>query len=64
MSWAVVMEGRTDVTAIVMLIDDRDEAETIAAEICQRGPLVVVRPYPAADIPPAPARVEPQDRRS
>jgi hypothetical protein len=58
MGWALVMEGRTDLAAIVVLIDDRDEAEIIAREICLRGPRVVVKPYPAPGSPP-PRRVEP-----
>ncbi|HMC40873.1 MAG TPA: hypothetical protein VKI19_14505 [Acidimicrobiales bacterium] len=46
MSWAVTMEGRADPAGIVLLIEDRDEAESIARELCGRGTRVVVRPYP------------------
>lgn len=59
MTWAVVMEGRTDLAAIVVLIDDRDEAEIIAGEICRRGPRVVVHPYPAQGSVPTPPQVQP-----
>lgn len=45
MEWAVIMEGRTDPAAIVVLLEERGEAELIAGEICRRGPRVVVRPY-------------------
>ncbi len=47
MSWAVTLEGRFDPSAIVLLIEERDEAESIAREIRSRGTRVVVRPYPA-----------------
>ena len=46
MGWAVSMEGRLDQAAIVLLIDEREEAESIAKEIRSRGTKVVVRPYP------------------
>ncbi len=46
MSWAVTMEGRVDPAAIVLLLEERDEAESIAREIRDRGTRVVVRPYP------------------
>jgi hypothetical protein len=57
MGWAVTIEGRADPAAIVFLIEERDEAESIAAEIRGRGTPVVVRPYPARD-PAPPARVQ------
>ncbi len=47
MGWAVTLEGRSDPQAIVLLIDDRSEAESIASEIRARGQRVVVLPYPA-----------------
>ncbi len=47
MGWAVTLEGRSDPQGIVLLIDDRAEAEILASEIRARGQLVVVRPYPA-----------------
>jgi hypothetical protein len=46
MSWAVTMEGRSDPGGIVLLFDDRSEAESIAHEIRTRGTSVVVRSYP------------------
>ncbi len=46
MEWAVTVEGRTGPEAIVLLLDERREAETIASEIRARGQRVVVRPYP------------------
>ncbi len=62
-SWAVAMEGRLDPAAIVLLIEERAEAESIAREMCSRGTRVVVRPYPAlAAIPPHPLS-RPEERR-
>ena len=52
MGWAVTMEGRSDPQSIVLLIEDRAEAESIATEICNRGQRVVVRPYPMPVPPP------------
>jgi ERCC4-type nuclease len=46
MSWAVTIDGRADPGGIVVLIDEREEAESIAREIRRRGTQVVVRPYP------------------
>jgi hypothetical protein len=46
MGWAVTVEGRVDPGAIVLLIEEREEAESIAREIRSRGTKVVVRPYP------------------
>ncbi len=46
MGWAVAVEGRVDPASIVLLLDEREEAESIAREICSRGTRVVVRPYP------------------
>lgn len=59
MTWAVTMEGRVDPGAIVLLIEERDEAESLAREICSRGTRVVVRPYPGRPYPqgtPGPGR--------
>ena len=53
MGWAVTMEGRADPAAIVLLIEEREEAESIAREICSRGTRVVVRPYPVKGMVPA-----------
>jgi hypothetical protein len=46
MGWAIVLEGRRDEAAILLLFDDRKEAEVIAAEVRRRGHPVTVRPYP------------------
>ena len=54
MGWAVTMEGRADPGAIVLLIEEREEAESIAQEIRSRGTSVVVRPYPVAVKEPRP----------
>ncbi len=56
MGWAVAMEGRVDLGSIVLLLEEREEAESIAREICSRGTRVVVRPYPARVLPAAPSR--------
>jgi hypothetical protein len=42
------MEGRVDPGGIVLLVEEREEAESIAEEIRSRGPRVVVRAYPDA----------------
>jgi hypothetical protein len=42
------MKGRVDLGAIVLLLEERAEAESIAEEIRERGAPVEVRPYPAA----------------
>jgi hypothetical protein len=44
--WAIAIDGRTDPGGIVVVLDEREEAESIASEIRRRGPRVVVRPYP------------------
>ena len=54
MSWAVTMEGRVDPGAIVLLIEEREEAESIAHEICSRGTRVVVRPHLVTERPRSP----------
>jgi len=45
MGWAVTMEGRSDPGGIVLLLEDRAEAESIANEIRTRGTPVIVRLY-------------------
>lgn len=45
MDWAVAIEGRTDPGGIVLLCDDRSEAESIASEIRTMGTKVTVRQY-------------------
>lgn len=47
MCWAVALEGRYDREGVLMLLADRAEAESIAAEIVARGSRVVVVPYTA-----------------
>jgi hypothetical protein len=46
MGWAIVLDGRNDPGAILLLFDDRQVAEEIASEVRRRGHPVVVRPYP------------------
>lgn len=53
-SWAVTLEGRADPGAIVFLIDEQEEAESIARELRGRGTRVVVRPYPLPRVPARP----------
>jgi hypothetical protein len=45
MGWAIMLEGRTDQAAILLLFDDREEAEDIAFEVRRRGHPVVVHPF-------------------
>jgi len=44
---AIVLEGRFDASAILLLSDDRREMNSIANEVRRRGHPVVVRPYPS-----------------
>jgi len=46
MEWAIALEGRTDLGGILLLLEDRAEAESIAGEMRERGHRVAVRPYP------------------
>jgi hypothetical protein len=46
-SWAIVLEGRSDASGILLLCDDRNELESIAIELRRRGHRVVVHPYPS-----------------
>jgi hypothetical protein len=46
MGWAVAIEGRYGPEAVLMVVEDRFEAESLATEIRLRGQAVVVRPYP------------------
>ena len=58
MGWALTVDGRVDRAAILMLVEDREEAESIAHEIRRNGTRIVVRPYPsagAAQSPPTPS---------
>jgi hypothetical protein len=49
MDWAVVLEDRIDREGVLMLLDTRSEAESIAAELQLRGQKVIVLPYPEVD---------------
>jgi hypothetical protein len=55
MGWAVTVEGRSDPGGIVLLLDDRSEAESIADEIRNRGTRVVVKLYAGPGRPLQPA---------
>jgi hypothetical protein len=46
MTWAVVLEGRSEPEGILVVLSERQEAETIAFEVRKKGHQVVVRPYP------------------
>jgi hypothetical protein len=46
MGWSVIIDGRADPGGIVLLVEERKEAESIASEMRSRGTQVVVRPYP------------------
>jgi hypothetical protein len=43
MEWAVVLEGQTGPESILVLLDERQEAESIATELLKKGYRVVVR---------------------
>jgi hypothetical protein len=45
MEWAIALDGRSDAAGILLLLEDRQEAESIAIEVRRRGHRVVVRPY-------------------
>ena len=46
MSWALTLEGSLDPAAIVLLVDDKEEAESIAQEVRRNGTRIVIRQYP------------------
>lgn len=48
MSWAVAVAGRADPAGVLLIVEERTEAESLAAEIRRRGTDVIVRLYPAA----------------
>jgi hypothetical protein len=50
MGWAVRLEGRTGPAGILLLIDDKNEAESIAQEIRRRGTRIVVSPYRSTEL--------------
>jgi hypothetical protein len=45
-SWAVALEGRSDIAAVLLLLGDKDEAVSIADEMRGHGHHVVVRAHP------------------
>jgi hypothetical protein len=49
-SWAIVLEGCSDKSGVLLLCDDRNELESIATEVRRRGHRVVVRPYTVGQI--------------
>lgn len=51
MSWAVAQEGRLGRESVLLLIEDRAEAEDIAMELRRRGQCVVVWPYREGELP-------------
>ena len=50
MGWALAVEGKPDPSGIVLLIDDKEEAESIAKDIRRTGIRIVIRPYPGRDV--------------
>ncbi|HEX6393677.1 MAG TPA: hypothetical protein VFZ97_09560 [Acidimicrobiales bacterium] len=50
MGWALTLEGRVDPAAIVLLVDDKEEAESIAQEVRRNGTRIVLRPYPNGEM--------------
>ena len=49
MDWAVVLEGRMNREGVLMLLDDRGTAESIASELRRKGQRVTVHPYPEVE---------------
>lgn len=39
-----------DPAGIVLLVDDKDEAESIAQEVRRNGTRIVIRPYPSGEM--------------
>lgn len=50
MAWALRVDGGADPAGILFLIDDKDEAESIAHEIRRNGTRVVVRHHPSRGV--------------
>jgi hypothetical protein len=48
-AWAVAIEARDDPGGILLIVEDRGEAESIAAELRERGVKAVVRPVAKVD---------------
>jgi len=57
MTCAIALDGRSDAKAILLILDDVMEAESIANELRGRGQRVVVRFVPGPPIQPRPAGV-------
>ena len=57
MTCAVALDGRSDPEAILLLLEDVVEAESIAVELRSRGQRVVVRPVPSSPMRMRPAGV-------
>jgi hypothetical protein len=55
--WVVAIDGRCDVGAILMIVSNRQEAESIATEMRERGQKVVARRL--ADLEPQRGRRSP-----
>lgn len=51
MAWAIVVQGRTDPGRILLIIEDRREAETLAYEIRRKLNRIAVEPYPRRETP-------------
>jgi hypothetical protein len=49
MDWAVILEGRLSREGVLMLLEDRGTAESIAAELRLKGQRVTVYPYPEVE---------------
>jgi hypothetical protein len=49
-SWALTLEGRADPAGIILLLDDKEEAEIIAREVRRNGTPIVIRPYPSREL--------------
>lgn len=54
MAWAIVVQGRTDPGRILLIIEDRREAETLAYEIRRKLTRIAVEPYPCLERRPEP----------
>jgi hypothetical protein len=52
MGWALRLEGRTGPAGILLLIDDKNEAESLAQEIRRLGTRIVVSPYRTTEMTP------------
>jgi hypothetical protein len=48
-AWKVAIEGRDDPGGILLIVEDRGEAESIAAELRERGVKAVAQPVRRVD---------------